>query len=95
MPGDQAVETPMEPIKTETVPEKPSQSERPITIKRILEGDIKPPKAEYGQLKELDTRLHALKFSTDVAKKYSGFRQPNATTISFNRYIILKRFYYM
>ena len=39
----------------------------PLTIKKILENDIKPTKSEYNDLKDLDSRMHALKFSNDIA----------------------------
>ena len=67
-------------------PEKLSQTERPITVKRILENDIKPPKEEFMDLKDVDARMHALKFSTNIAKKYCGFkRASNAPTLHLNR----------
>ena len=80
----------IEPKKAENARVKTSQSERPITIKQVLENDIKPPKEEYGQLKDLDARMNVLKFSTDIAKKYSGYKRANVTTLSLNRYFQLK-----
>ena len=41
---------------------------------------------EYSQLKELDARMHVLKFSTDISKTWSGYTQGNVTTESLNRY---------
>ena len=52
----------------------------------MLDNDVKPPKEEYLQLKDLDTRLHGLKFSTAIAKKYSGFKRGDSVTLSLNRY---------
>ena len=58
---------------------KPSQFERPIEIKKIVESDIAPPDDEYKKLKELDERFHVLKFSTKVAKKFVVSTKPDGT----------------
>ena len=60
---------------------------RPLTFKQILETDITPQKEEYLQLKELDMRMHVLRFSNSIAKKYSGSNRPDAPPIpKLNRY---------
>jgi hypothetical protein len=79
-------------IPIATIPVKPtiqsaekSEEVNPVSIRRILEDDIKPLKGEYSQLKELDARMHVLKFSTDISKKFSGYIQGNVATITLNR----------
>ena len=74
------------PVSKASLPVEPSQDSIPIPIRRILDDDIKPPREEYSQLKELDTRIHVLKFSTDISKKYSVYRQENVDSVTLNRY---------
>ena len=65
----------------------PTQYERPLTIKRIIEDDIRPADDEYPKLKELDERMHMLKFSSKIAKQYSGAENPDGTkTEKLNRF---------
>ena len=66
------------------------EANRPIPIRRILQDDVKPPKEEYIQLKDLDTRFHLLKFSRDISKTYSGQRHRNNAAVSLNRYFEIK-----
>ena len=72
---------------------------RPLPISRILADNIKPEKDEYSELKELDMRMHTLKFSQDIAKKCSALNRPDGAPMSLNRYkgeflflITLKKF---
>ena len=59
---------------------------RPLPISRILADNIKPEKDEYSELKELDMRMHTLKFSQDIAKKCSALNRPDGAPMSLNRY---------
>ena len=81
----QAVPLKRTPLNTMNLPSAPSQYNKPLPVRRILEDDIKPPKDEYSQLKELDTRMHVLKFSTDISKTFSGYKQGNIATKPLNR----------
>ena len=76
--------TPMPPI----APPKPPQDSKPVTIRKILGNDIKPPAEEYRQLKELDSRMNVLKFTTNIAKNFSGNKASNnkPEKKSMNRY---------
>ena len=58
----------------------------PLSIKQILENSIKPTKSEYSQLKDLDSRFHALKFSNEVARKYNSYKHGNDKPVTLNRY---------
>lgn len=80
-------------IKTEKIEEelkplapKKKADCRPLPISRILADNIKPEKDEYSELKELDMRMHTLKFSQDVAKKCSALNRPDGAPMSLNRY---------
>ena len=64
----------------------PAEDERPLTIKQILEDDIKPTTEEYEKLKNLDLRKHVFQFSTDIAGGYCDFQLPNGTIKALNRY---------
>ena len=78
----------MQTVSLKTIgrqPAKTSQCSKPLPIRRILEDGIKPPIEEFSQLKELDARMHALKFSTDNSRKFSGHKQQNVATITLNR----------
>ena len=75
--------TPEEPLPT---PPKKKVDSRPLPISRILADNIKPEKEEYSELKELDTRMHTLKFSQDMAKKCSQLNRPDGAPMSLNRY---------
>ena len=66
-------------------PKKKADS-RPLPISRILADNIKPEKDEYSELKELDMRMHTLKFSQDIAKKCSALNRPDGAPMSLNRY---------
>ena len=68
------------------IPPKKKVDCRPLPISRILADNIKPEKEEYAELKELDTRMHALKFSQDMAKKCSQLNRPDSAPMSLNRY---------
>ena len=78
-------------VKTDGTPKpksvKTPQVVMPLTIKKILENDIKPTKSEYNDLKDLDSRMHALKFSNDIARKFNGYKQGDSKPVTFNRYI--------
>ena len=60
----------------QTAPDK-----RPLTIKRILEDDIHPADAEYSELKDLDQRMHVLKFSTKIARTYMSSNLPDGSKV--------------
>ena len=80
---------PIEP--QDEIPLKPkpaSECNRPLTITNILANNIKPEEDEYIALKDLDTRMHTLKFSQEVAKKYSALNRPDGAPMSLNRYVI-------
>ena len=77
------ITTPEEPIPT---PPKKKVDCRPLPISRILADNIKPEKEEYSELKELDMRMHTLKFSQDIAKKCSALNRPDGAPMSLNRY---------
>ena len=81
--------TPVEEApKAKVKPSKTSES-RPIEIKKILENRIQPAKSEYLELKELDTRLHTLRFSNAIGKDNKEFQLDDGTTVKFNRYLYL------
>ena len=54
-------------------------------MKQILENDIKPTKSEYSELKDYDSRLHILKFSNDIARKYNSHKIGDNKPVTFNR----------
>ena len=62
---------------------------RPIGIKKILENRIQPAKSEYLELKELDTRLHTLRFSNAIGKNNKEFQLDDGTNVKFNRYLYI------
>ena len=70
-------------------PPKPPQDSKPVTIRKILGNHTKPPPEEYQKLKELDSRMNVLKFSTNIARKFSGNKAGNnvAEKKSLNRYL--------
>ena len=68
----------------------PPEYNRPLTITDVLADQIHPTKPEYSQLKELDARMHSLKFSQDIAKKYSNMRKPDGAPMSLNRYAVIE-----
>ena len=74
------------PPKPKPLRPKLSEAQRPIEMKNILENRIKPEKSEYLELKDLDTRMHTLKFSQDIAKKCSALNRPDGAPMSLNRY---------
>ena len=76
-----------EEVIQEKIPLAPKKKAdcRPLLISRILADDIKPEKDEYSELKELDMRMHTLKFSQDMAKKCSALNRPDGAPMSLNR----------
>ena len=66
---------------------KPSSKKplKPLTMKQILENNIKPTKSEYSELKDYDSRLHILKFSNDIARKYNSHKIGDNKPVTFNR----------
>ena len=74
------------PVEPSPIPPKKKVDCRPLPISRILADNIKPEKEEYAELKELDTRMHTLKFSQDMAKKCSQLNRPDGAPMSLNRY---------
>ena len=75
-----------EATKPKVKPAKTSEAQRPIGIKKILENRIQPAKSEYIELKELDTRLHTLRFSNAIGKDNKEFQLDDGTNVKFNRY---------
>ena len=76
-----------EALKTKLKPTKTSEAQRPIQIKKVLENRIQPAKSEYIELKELDTRLHTLRFSNAIGKNNKEFPLDDGTNVKFNRYL--------
>ena len=70
------------------VPQKKSEQHRPLTFSDVLEDNIVPTKEEYSELKELDMRLHTLKFGQETAKKNSALNRPDGKVMSLNRYMM-------
>ena len=64
-----------------------ADDKKPLTIKQILDDDIKPGNEEYDRLKNLDLRMNVFKFSMNMARDYSHFASPDGTYKNFNRYI--------
>ena len=85
LPGSTDVTIPSqlleEPSVRDSKPVNQDPTRRPLTFKQILETDITPQKEEYLQLKELDMRMHVLRFSNSIAKRYSGANRPDAPPI--------------
>ena len=71
------------------VPQNRSELHRPLLFTSVLEDNIVPTKEEFSALKELDMRLHTLKFGQEIAKKYSSLNRPDGKVMSLNRYMIL------
>ena len=78
-----------EATKPKVKPAKTSEAQRPIGIKKILENRIQPAKSEYIELKELDTRLHTLRFSNAIGKNNKEFQLDDGTNVKFNRYLYI------
>ena len=74
------------PPKPKPLRPKSSEAQRPIEMKNILENRIKPEKSEYLELKDLDTRMHTLKFSNAIGKRNNEFLLEDGTKVKFNRY---------
>ena len=83
--GPDKIEVCIPPEQIPLAPKKKADC-RPIPISRILADNIKPEKDEYSELKELDMRMHTLKFSQDIAKKCSALNRPDGAPMSLNRY---------
>ena len=77
-----------QPIPLKTKP-KQNEIQKPLTIKQILENNIKPTKSEYSVLKDTDSRMHVLKFSNDIARKYNSHKIGDSKPVTLNRYFIL------
>ena len=65
----------------------PADDKKPLTIKQILDDDIKPGNEEYLRLQNLDLRMNVFKFSMNMARDYSHFASPDGTNKNFNRYM--------
>ena len=74
-----------QPIPLKTKP-KQNTTQKPLTIKQILENNIKPTKSEYSELKDFDSRMHVLKFSNDIARKYNSHKIGDNKPVTLNRY---------
>ena len=64
-----------------------TDDKKPLTIKQILDDDIKPGNEEYLRLQNLDLRMNVFKFSMNMARDYSHFASPDGTYKNFNRYM--------
>ena len=76
---------PEEEVPLKEVEKKKQGNHRPLTITNILANNIKPEKEEYTELKDLDMRMHTLKFSQAIAKKNSSLNRPDGAPMSLNR----------
>ena len=79
-----------QPIPLKTKP-KQNEIQKPLTIKQILENNIKPTESEYSELiaEDVYSRMHVLKFSNDIARKYNSHKIGDSKPVTLNRYFIL------